>query len=366
MSEKPIQPKDTPEVDLGNEAGSRAMEQALRSSFTILKLVIAVLAVYLVFSNTFSVDENTEGAIVLRFGQAQTEDRAKVFEAGIRFAWPYPIDEKVEIAREKPVKSDTAWYAAMGAVQIGDNPNQRPVDASRDGYALTQDGKIIHLQAEMIYQVADPSQFAFGYADAVAVLQLVLDNSVTYAASQKNLGEIQKNPTLFASSVQQRANDLVDQYDLGVEVVRVTMGGDDVELPFLTRNAHNASKSAESQAREALSAAAGEAKNIRDAINTEAGEIATIRNQANNQAQALSASVGSLAQRFTDIIEKYPTQQTRRRYMEQMYYEAMERIAENEDIKIYLVSKGGKLNPAKLRLLINQPPPEVEDKEGGN
>ena len=94
MSEKPIQPKDTPEVDLGNEAGSHAMEQALRSSFTILKLVIAVLAVYLVFSNTFSVDENTEGAIVLRFGQAQTEDRDKVFEAGIRFAWPYPIDEK--------------------------------------------------------------------------------------------------------------------------------------------------------------------------------------------------------------------------------------------------------------------------------
>ena len=168
-------------------------------------------------------DENTEGAIVLRFGQAQTEDRDKVFEAGIRFAWPYPIDEKVEIAREKPVKSDSAWYAAMGAVQIGDNPNQRPVDASRDGYALTQDGKIIHLQAEMIYRVADPSQFAFGYADAVAVLQLVLDNSVTYAASQKDLREIQNNPTVFASSVQQRANDLVDQYDLGVEVVRVTV-----------------------------------------------------------------------------------------------------------------------------------------------
>ena len=94
MSEKPIQPKNTPEVDLGNEAGSRAMEQALRSSFTILKLVIAVLAVYLVFSNTFSVDENTEGAIVLRFGQAQTEDRDKVFEPVFGLRGRIPLMKK--------------------------------------------------------------------------------------------------------------------------------------------------------------------------------------------------------------------------------------------------------------------------------
>ena len=45
---------------------------------------------------------------------------------------------------------------------------------------------------------------------------------------------------------------------------------------------------------------------------------------------------------------------------------AYQNVAENEDIKIYLVSKGGKLNPVKLRLLINQPPPEVEEEEGGN
>ena len=51
--------KKQPEMgleDIGNEAGSQAMDAALRSSFVILKVVIAVLAVYLVFSNTFSVE----------------------------------------------------------------------------------------------------------------------------------------------------------------------------------------------------------------------------------------------------------------------------------------------------------------------
>ena len=58
-----------------------------------------------------------------------------------------------------------------------------------------------------------------------------------------------------------------------------------------------------------------------------------------------------------------PCPEYRRRYMEQMYYEAMERIADNEDIKVILVSKTGKASPTKLRLLINQPPPEVEEEE---
>lgn len=363
MSEIPLQPKDTPEVDLGNEAGSRAMEQALRSSFTILKLVIAVLAVYLVFSNTFTVKQDAEGAVILRFGQAQTVDRAKVFEPGIRFAWPFPIDEKVEIAREKPVKSDSAWYAAMGAVQIGDNPNQRPVDAARDGYALTSDWKIVHLQATMTYGVVDPSLFAFGHADAVSVLQMVLDSSVSAVAGQMKLASIKGNPAPFAKRVEARAQSLVDQYNLGVEITGLIVNSDDVELPFLARDAFDTFSNASSQAAEARKAAEGFAKSIK----AESGAVAAIENQANNQAAALAASVDSLAQRFDDILEKYPTPIGRRRYMEQMYYETMERIAENEAIKIYLVSKGGKLNPAKLRLLINQPPPEVEeDKEEGN
>ncbi|MDP7011824.1 MAG: hypothetical protein QF685_10620, partial [Verrucomicrobiota bacterium] len=65
------QPEIEPE-DIGNEAGSQAMDAALQSSFVILKVVIAVLAVYLVFSNTFSVVEGKQGAIILRFGESRT------------------------------------------------------------------------------------------------------------------------------------------------------------------------------------------------------------------------------------------------------------------------------------------------------
>ena len=95
--------------DFGNEAGSRAMDAALRSSFVILKVVIAVLVVYLVFSNTFTVEDKKEGAIILRFGNSRTTTIEDVWRPGVRFAWPYPIEERVIIDAVSPVTSDFAW-----------------------------------------------------------------------------------------------------------------------------------------------------------------------------------------------------------------------------------------------------------------
>ena len=373
MSDKSTDPQDIPEVNLDNEASERAMEEALQSSFTILKIVIAVLVIYLlVFSNLVNVKQDAEGAIVLRFGQAQATSPEEVYKAGTRFAWPYPIDEKVEITRERPVKSNSAWYAAIGLAEMTDNIDQRPVDASRDGYAVTMDDKIIHIKAEMTYRVSDPSQFAFAFEDATAILQLILDNGVTFAASRADLSTILGNPTHFAENVKSRAVKLASGYDLGVEIVRVNVSGDDVKLPFMTKKAYDQFSGVRASVDGVLSAAKSEAATVRRAIESGSGsssgvlsgDVATIRNKANNEAEALSASVNSLATRFKDIVTKYPDPVSRRRYMEQLYYEAMERIAENEDIKIYLVSRGGKLNRSKLRLMINQPPPELnKDKE---
>lgn len=362
------------EANSSGEAGSQAMEQALRSSFVILKLVIAVLVVYLVFSNTYSVDQDKSGAIELRFGQIQTTDPDEVYKPGIRFAWPYPIEEKVEIKRERPLKSNAAWHAPIGRVEIGERLGDRPVDAASDGYVITSDDKILHIQAEMTYRVADPGSFKFAFAEATEVLQLILDNGITYSASEFSFSDILANPTRFAEAVKRRVSDLVKNYSLGVEVTRINVSGKDVKLPLMAQKAYDKFNGVSAQREEALSSAKSEAEAIQRAINSGnnssesslnalSGEVATIRNQANNQAQAMQASVESLANRFKEIIEKYPDPVSRGRYMEQLYFESMERIAENDDIKIYLISKTGKLNPTKLRLKINQPPPEVEDQK---
>ena len=373
MSQDSEEQDQISEVNLSGEAGSQAMEYALHSSFVILKLVIAVLVIYLVFSNTYSVEQDKSGAIELRFGQIQTTDRAEVYKAGIRFAWPYPIEEKVEIQRESPLKSNAAWHAPIGRLEIGESAGERPVDAASDGYVITSDDKILHIQAEMIYEVDDPKRFKFDFAKATDVLQYVLDNGITYCASEFDFSEIKTNPSEFAEAVDRRVKDLVKKYAIGVEIVRINVGGKDVKIPFMAQDAYDSFDSVDGRREKALRSAKSEAEAIQRAVNQGtgpsgstslnalSGDVATIRNQANNQAQAMRASVDSLANRFKEIIDKYPDPISRRRYMEQLYFESMERISENDDIKIYLISKTGKLNPTKLRLLINQPPPEVEE-----
>ena len=74
----------------------------LRSSFVILKGVIGVLVVYLLFSNAFVVEENSEGAIVLRFGEVTTTEMDTVWNPGFRYALPYPIEEKSRLNERSP------------------------------------------------------------------------------------------------------------------------------------------------------------------------------------------------------------------------------------------------------------------------
>ena len=64
MSDPEEKQSEMEPVDIGNEASSQAMDAALQSSFVILKVVIAVLAVYLVFSNTFSVVEGKQLSLI--------------------------------------------------------------------------------------------------------------------------------------------------------------------------------------------------------------------------------------------------------------------------------------------------------------
>jgi hypothetical protein len=77
----------------------------------------------------------------------------------------------------------------------------------------------------------------------------------------------------------------------------------------------------------------------------------------------LQQSVTDLAERLQTIRTNYPERQERIQYMEELYLRTIMKIAQNKDVKIYLVSKGDGGSKRKLRLLINQPPPEPEEEK---
>jgi len=374
---KPSRAEPT-ETGLGNEIGStRAMDEALQSSFTILKLIIAVLVVYLVFSNTSAVEGESEGVIILRFGQPRVDSTTnEVWKSGVRFALPYPLEERVRIAREQPLETEFFKYAPVGRLSLGENLNHRPVDAEQDGYVRTRDNQILHITATLRYSITEPSRYVFEFADPEAVLKMALEGAITHVAAENKLDFIRNNRVAFAGQVRKRVDVLARKYGLGVSINGVIVGNDDVELPFMTRKARVQLSQSKDEASRIVADAQKNAQKIRQAfedstnstnavgeVNTNATEVATIINQAHSEARARVARVEALRDQFDSIYggtDGKPVRlaEDRRRALERHYYRVIDRMMTESDIKVYYVSGRPGEPRQKVHLLINPKPPK--------
>src|SRR5690349_15064918 len=77
------------------DAGSRALEEALRSSFYIIQIVMVILVVVFLGSGITTVGPQ-EKAVILRFGKPLSAGPEQLLGPGFHWAFPYPIDEVVK------------------------------------------------------------------------------------------------------------------------------------------------------------------------------------------------------------------------------------------------------------------------------
>ena len=99
-----------PEPAMVEDAGSRALAEALKSDFFIVRVVMVVLFGVFLFSG-FSKSVLQERAIVLRFGAPVGGETKALLGPGLHWSLPYPIDEVVRIpySEIQQVKSTVGW-----------------------------------------------------------------------------------------------------------------------------------------------------------------------------------------------------------------------------------------------------------------
>src|SRR5215469_16988350 len=98
------------------DAGSQALTEALRSSFTVVRFVMFLLVLVFLASGFFKVEPN-ERAIILRFGKPLGEGEKALLGPGLHWSYPYPIDEiqKISVTGVQKVTSDVGWWATTAA-----------------------------------------------------------------------------------------------------------------------------------------------------------------------------------------------------------------------------------------------------------
>ena len=88
--------------ETASEAGSKALEEALRMGFVIVRIIIAALIIVFLFSGYHQV-ESGQSAVVLRFGKALRDGGPNspitLKDAGGHFAWPAGVDEVVKVPK---------------------------------------------------------------------------------------------------------------------------------------------------------------------------------------------------------------------------------------------------------------------------
>ena len=331
-----------------------ALAEALRSSFVIVRVLLAALVIYFVASGVFTVTSQ-ERAIVLRFGKpVRTAGQVEV-GPGLHWAFPYPIDEviKMPVAQLQNVQSAVGWYAVTPEQEAaGIVPDAGgSLNPAVDGYAISGDGNIIHARAMIRYRITEPLKFFLNHRDGAAVMTNAVDNALTFAAARYRVDDaLRRDVAGFKEVVLRRLNDLVIAHDLGV-----TIEPSDIVVapPRQVKADFDAVLSAEAERSKAVSEAQGYANRV---VNEARGQATARINAGETDRNRMVQAVSAEAQKFTSLLPEY--RKNPEFFRERLLVETVRRIYTNAQDKFFAPLSAGD----ELRLQLNREPTKPEKK----
>jgi modulator of FtsH protease HflK len=207
----------------GEDAGSQALSEALRSSFSIVKVIMVLLVLAFLGSGFFIVGPQ-EKAILVRLGKPVGEGEQALLNPGFHWAFPPPIDEIVRIpfTSVQVADSSVGWMLtpeerARGVVP---QPGGNSLDPASTSYALTVDTNIVHVRATMHYRITDPIQFYFGFSNARVFVTNALNNALLFTASRFTVDDLlTRKRTEFKEAVTARVEEMIRAQHLGITLV---------------------------------------------------------------------------------------------------------------------------------------------------
>jgi membrane protease subunit HflK len=304
------EPLDTEQLD----SAGRSLAEALRISFIILKVIMVGIVVAFLATCLQTIGPQEQG-ILLRFGQIRTGSDGEVaLKPGLRFVWPYPIEElvKIPVSTKTNLAVNTFWYFQTAEEILNDKtkPMTRPpekLDPLTEGYCLTRgedlgnlleetgaevrpssggdDYSIAHSKWQVTYEISDIRAFfknvpvetprpGEAYYDLMKkgvspILQATVEEAVVKTLARYNIDELIASKDRIPSQVRELVQDRLAAMDSGVRVVSVTLTA--FTWPRQVDVAFNAFITASQEARTQVSDSQANAQTI---LNEAAGPVA--------------------------------------------------------------------------------------------
>lgn len=288
----------------GHNTGQKALNDALRVSFVLLRSMMLLLLVVYLFSGVFVLKQH-ERAFVLVLGKVVGSTDTKLLKPGLHWTFPAPIGEiqKIEAERVQTIESDSFWYYIDEARRAQGIPDHIPdqLDPREDGYTLSADANLLHSKWTLRYTVSDPEAFIFDYKDPNRVLKNELDHAVLASSCRFTIDQtLRTDIEAFRSEVDRRLKQRCRDLGLGVKVQRVDLTS--VIPPRQVQEAFDAVVAAEQERSSKILGARGYASRVG---NESAGESKRLLSEARAYKEQLVSEVSASADYFTEIYDKY-------------------------------------------------------------
>ncbi len=335
-----------------DDAGSRALSDALRSSFFIVKILMALLVVFFLASGMFTVGPQ-ERVVLLRFGKPVGEGEKALLGPGFHWAFPAPIDEKVRIpfSQVQIANSTIGWYATTLEQEAARNePPPRPtLNPSVDSYVLTGDANIIHVRATLRYRIIDPLQYIFAFRDTPDLITNALNNAVFFAAAQFTVDDaLTRNVTAFTERIANRVSRLAVEQKLGVAIENVALTS--VIPPRQLAERFRAVLDASVRRDKVMNDARSYAN---EAVSRAKGEAATRRAIAQSDRTRMVEVLAAEAKSFSDVLPQY--RENPELFMRLRQAAVVQRVLTNAQERIYVPSRADG-RPRTIRIDLGREP----------
>jgi membrane protease subunit HflK len=346
-----------PPPESGEDAGTQALSDALRSSFAVVKVIMVGLLILFLFSGFFIVGPQ-EKAVVLRFGLPAGGGEGKLLGPGPHWAFPPPIDEvvRIPIGQVQSISSTVGWYATTAANEAAGN-EPLPGESLRpgaDGYLLTGDENIIHARATLRYRIAEPGlRYMLDFANATNVVQNAFNNALLFAAARYKVDDaLTRDQAGFREAARDRLQQLVAQHRLGITEIQI----DNMQVipPRQLKEAFARVSEAEVRRAKQLNDSRSYENQTLSRARAEAGSR---RNMGETERTRLVEFIAAEVERFTNNLPAYRANLDL--FTQQRQAEVMRIIYTNAQEKLVAPDRG--FGPGReLRLQINREPPKPQ------
>jgi modulator of FtsH protease HflK len=358
-----------PVPETPDDAGSRALADALSSSFAIIRVIMVVLVLLFLFSGFFTVGTQ-EKAVILRFGKPAGAGENALLGPGPHWAFPAPIDEvvRIPVGQIQRVDSTVGWYATSAAREAtGDLPPPAAgLDPNTEGYLLTGDENIVHVRGSLLYRINEPGlNYAFNFAASSNLVQNTFNNALLYAAAGFKVDDLlTRDVAGYRDRVRTRLSDLIVQYKLGITIDAINI---EKTPPRKLQKAFDAVVEADQRRGKILN----EARSYENqTISRARAEAEQRRNAGERDRNALVKAVQAEAATFQGLLPQYKANPEL--FIQQRQTEVLQRVLTNAEYRVVLPRRNdGKPREVRIQVSPGQPPvvkpveaPPTEDEHG--